>query len=614
MISSRRLRWLSPRATVTLAVVLAVAVLTFWSAAAARTRGSATGDGGVKLWQVQGILHSGQLDAPIEYAGAIYDPDHKYSPFVSPWFFWQDGKPYSEYTSPFIWASVPLYALFNHAGLLIIPWLSGVLLVVLSAWLAWRVRCDRWAALAPLIVGFSSPVLVYSLEFWEHTPGAMLAGLALAAMVKALDSRRAPIWLSVAGAAIGLGLTMRAELYVFPIAIVVGWAAIRRGATEVVTIGAYSLRAVIKRVVVPLIWVAVGGLLVAGPWWLFQLIRWGSPFGPRLEQNVPLLGGGEMLARLGDTTGHNYVMLWPHDGSAVDMITGLLIVAIVLAVSVRVVGKIRKSGARIQTIGFWLLAATLVAINALTTWRVSQEQRPNDLLTTFPLVLLLLLPIILKSNIQHQEHLHRAVAAVQVSEILRFLFVTSFTFALLVLLVSPFEGGIQWGPRFLLPLVVPLSVVIVTRLARLMEAGSRRARIAIGGVAAIGLLTGAYSTWFGVQFMRQGQIASEFMSAVIGQSSERVVVADTWFLTQNAPYTMGDKIWLMAESDKQMFNLLQMLRKTTSEPAMIYVSALTWAHIDPRPMMGPRIQETGERTYINSPTQYIELSHYLLLK
>jgi len=602
MTSSQRLRWPAPRATVVLAVVVAVTVLTFWAAAAARTRGSATGDGGVKLWQVQGILHSGQLDAPIDYAGAKYDPDHKYSPFVSPWFFWQDGKPYSEYTSPFIWASVPLYALFNHAGLLIIPWLSGVLLVILSAWLAWRVRPDRWAALAPLVVGLSSPVLVYSLEFWEHTPGAMLAGLAIAAMVKALDSRRAPIWLIVAGAAIGLGLTMRAELYVFPIAIIVGWVVIRRAARDGVTIGAYSLRAMTKRVGVPLIWVAVGGLLIAGPWWLFQLIRWGSPFGPRLQQNVPLLGGGEMLARLGDTTGHNYVMLWPHDGSAVDVIAGLLIVAVGLAVSVRVVGKIQKSGVKIQSAGFWLLAATLVVIEVLTTWRVSQGQRPNDLLTTFPLVLLLLLPIN-QSKIQNPK-----------SEILRFLFVTSFTFALLVLLVSPFEGGIQWGPRFLLPLVAPLSVVIVIRVARLLENSSQRGRIAIGGVAAIGLLAGAYSTWFGVQFMRQGQIASEFMSAVIGQSSERVVVADTWFLTQNAPYTMGDKIWLLAESDKQMFNLLQMLRKTTSEPAMIYVSALTWAHIDPAPMMGPRIQETGERTYINSPTQYIELSRYLLLK
>jgi hypothetical protein len=95
---------------------------------------------------------------------------------------------------------------------------------------------------------------------------------------------------------------------------------------------------------------------------------------------------------------------------------------------------------------------------------------------------------------------------------------------------------------------------------------------------------------------------------------ERVVVADSWFIPQNAPYAFADKIWLLAEDDKAMFNLIQLLRKTTNEPAMVYVSALSWAHIDPTTRLGPRIKETGERVYVDSPAQYIEVSHYLLLK
>ena len=101
------------------------------------------------------------LHAPLDYAGAVYDPEHQYAPFVEPWAFWQDGHFYSEYTSPFIWASVPLYAAFDHAGLLILPWLSGTALILMTAWLAWRVRPARSACLAPLIAGFSSPILVY---------------------------------------------------------------------------------------------------------------------------------------------------------------------------------------------------------------------------------------------------------------------------------------------------------------------------------------------------------------------------------------------------------------------------------------------------------------------
>ena len=98
-------------------------IQTIWFARSAAIQGFATGDASVKLWQVQGILRTGDLHAPLDYAGAVYDPEHQYAPFVEPWAFWQDGHFYSEYTSPFIWASVPPYAAFGHAGLLLLPWL-----------------------------------------------------------------------------------------------------------------------------------------------------------------------------------------------------------------------------------------------------------------------------------------------------------------------------------------------------------------------------------------------------------------------------------------------------------------------------------------------------------
>jgi len=360
--SPRRLVWL-----VTLVMLLLQTVLFMRSAA---IRGFATGDGSVKLWQVQGILRTGDLNAPLEYPGAIYDPDHQYAPFVEPWAFWKDGKFYTEYTSPFIWASVPLYALFGHAGLMILPWLGGLLLISMSAWLAWRVRPDRSAALAPLIVGLS-PVLVYSLEFWEHTPGAALAVFALVGVVQALDSRHRAWWLMASGAAIGLGLTMRAELYVYPIAIVSGLFFIRSA--------------------LPLIrsslWLAIGGLIVAGPWWLYQFITWGSPFGPRLQQNVPVLGGVEMLTRLGDTTGRNWAMVWPAEGGLI--LAGLTLSILIIAL---LTWALRRKRSWIADVGFWMGAMILVVMSALLVRQLAQGQRPDDLLTTFPLVLLLLLP------------------------------------------------------------------------------------------------------------------------------------------------------------------------------------------------------------------------------
>ncbi len=243
--------------------------------------------------------------------------------------------------------------------------------------------------------------------------------------------------------------------------------------------------------------------------------------------------------------------------------------------------------------------ALLIGVAALTTWRLTQEQRPSDLLSTFPLILLLLVPLGSRTTYH--------VTA-------RLLFITSLIYIVLVLIISPFEGGIQWGPRFLLPAIAPLTIVVVTRLARAWGTLGRGDQIGLALLSAVLFIAGAYSTWRGVDFMHRNQVASEFMSEVIRQSPERVIVADNWFIPQSAPYAFADKIWLLAEDDKPMFDLIQLLRKTTSEPGMVYVSALTWAHIDPAPLLGPRILEQGERVYVDAPTQYFEISRYLLLK
>ncbi len=581
--------WTTPRGWLWLAVTVVIVFQTAFWIPAARTRGFATGDGGVKLWQVQGIVRTGDLSAPLDYPGEIYDPEHQYAPFVEPWAFWYHGEAYTEYTSPFIWASVPLYLLLDHAGLLILPWLGGALLVIMSAWLAWRVRPDRSAVLAPLIVGFGSPLLVYSLEFWEHTPGTALAVFALVGVVKAIDSRRRAAWLIAAGAALGLSLTMRAELYVYPIAIIIGLVFIR------------SALPLFRSIV----WLAVGGLITAGPWWLYQFLTWGSPFGPRLQQNVPVLGGTEMLARLGDSTGRNWSMLWPAEGEG---LTVLAVSVLVVAIVALLVWALQHKIPWIAQVGFWIRAVLLVAVSVMILWRLSQGLRPDDLLTAFPIILLLLL---LVPHTGPQPSADRQTAA-----IIRFLIVVSAVFVLLVLLVSPFHGGIQWGPRFLLPIVPPLTVVIVDRLAQLWSRASRSMRVGLMTASIALLAAGTYSTWQGMQFMRQAQISSEFMAEVIRQSPERVVVTDAWFLPQMAPYTLNEKIWLMSEDNKRMFDLLQHLRKQTDEPGFIYASALTWAHIDPQPMMGPRIAPVDgfEKVYVNAPTQYIEISRYLLLK
>lgn len=564
---------------------------------AARTRGFASSDAGVKLWQTQSVARTGRLDAPIDYPGALYDPEHLYSPFMSPWFFWQDGQPYSEYVSPFIWFSAPLYAAFDHKGLLLLPGLSGALLVALSAWLMWRIRQDYWAVLAPMMAGLTSPLLIYSIEFWEHTPGTALAALAAAGIVKAIDSRRRAPWLIGAGAAIGLGLTMRAELYVYPISIVLGLVLLR------------SLLPFPRSI----FFLMLGGLLTAGPWWVYQAVRWGNPLGPRVTQNVPLLGGTEMLQRLGDTTGRNWTMVWPAGGSGIEWLSVFGVTLVILAVT-----ALAFKRARLGRALFWLSALTIVALAVILTWRLVHwqdeiELRPNDLLTTFPVALLmfLLLP--------HSFSLRRATPASANRLVFDFLLVVAVTFLGLVLLASPFQGGVQWGPRLLLPIIVPLSVVLTETVAQLwmqLEYAQFKRLQRLGLAAVVGVLLGlgSFSTYLGAQFIRHGQNGNVALQQAIDALPERVVVADAWFIPQGAPYTFENKVWLVAEDEDKMFQLIQNLRKQTDEPGMIYLSSLTWAHIDPQIIMGPRIAANGEPRGFDWPGMYLQLTRYFLYK
>ncbi len=589
--------FLTPRRALILAVLGVLLLQAMFWIPAARTPGFASSDAGVKVWQTQSVLRTGRLDAPIDYAGAVYDAAHLYSPFVPPWFFWQDGQPYSEYVSPFIWLSAPLYAALGHKGLLLLPGLSGALLIILAAWLMWRVRRDYWAVLAPLIVGLSSPLLIYSIEFWEHTPGAALAAVALVGIVKALDSRRRGLWLIASGAAVGFSLTMRAELYLYPLAIVLGLVLLRKQLP--------ILRSIV--------FLAMGGLLTAGPWWVYQAVRWGNPLGPRVAQNVPGLGGADMLRRLGDTTGRNWTMVWPGGGSGVEWLNvlgaaviGLIVLALVL----------RRT--RLGRVCFWLATLAIAALAAILTWRLIHWQseialRPDDLLTTFPAALLVLL--LLSSYFARRP----AEAPATSRAVVNFLFVVAAAFLVLVVLVSPFQGGVQWGPRFLLPIIVPLSVVLVEAVAQtwmqfdlLPFKHARRLGLVVVLVVVLGV--GSYSTYLGAQFIRAGQNGNAEFQQMIEAAPERVVVTDAWFIPQGAAYAFGNKIWLMAEDEKKMFQLLQDLRKQTNEPGMIYLSSLTWAHIDPQILMGPRIAPNGDSHDFDWPGMYLRLARYFLYK
>ena len=126
-----------------------------------------------------------------------------------------------------IYAGYPLYLLGGLRAILLLPMLGGVLTALGARALARRLggRGD----LAFWAVGLLTPVVIYSLDFWEHTLGlaAMLGGIVV--LLDVVDGRVGWRGALVGGALFGIAATMRTEALVYAAAtvLVLAWAARR---------------------------------------------------------------------------------------------------------------------------------------------------------------------------------------------------------------------------------------------------------------------------------------------------------------------------------------------------------------------------------------------------
>ena len=156
----------------------------------------------------------------IPYPGQRLDPDYKFYPtgyFPQPMdnghvrFFWSLWFPAM---------SIIPFKLLGSPGLYLIPIISGLLIVVLSGWLAHRL-IPAATPLTMVAVGLASPVFFYSLLFWEHTL-AVLVGLAAlwqAMQVGQAKGRRKWLTLGLIGVLLVSAVALRLEMLIYVLAL-----------------------------------------------------------------------------------------------------------------------------------------------------------------------------------------------------------------------------------------------------------------------------------------------------------------------------------------------------------------------------------------------------------
>lgn len=170
-----------------------------------------TVDEGGKFIYMQQFLRTNDPTAPLDYPGRALDPEGTFYP--SSYVVHRDGQVFMWWSIGFPLLSAPWYRFLGWLGLYLLPAAAGVL----TCWLAARVvrlllpARPKLALLAFWMVGLCTPIAFYSTMFWEHTLTACGVMAALLGLLAGLRSGKR-IWFILAGVSAGLAVFFRMEV------------------------------------------------------------------------------------------------------------------------------------------------------------------------------------------------------------------------------------------------------------------------------------------------------------------------------------------------------------------------------------------------------------------
>ncbi|MDW8153544.1 MAG: hypothetical protein RMM09_04840 [Armatimonadota bacterium] len=371
-------------------------------------------DQAVRFVQVEALARSGQLHVP--YPAGGLDPEGRFFPAGSWFHFERGGKHYLSYLPYFPALTAPLYAALGWPGLLLLPGISGLASVALTFRFL-EERAPGVAVLGALGLGIASPLLLYAASFWDHACTTALAAAALFLAVWGVERSSARA-VGGAGFVLGLGFWLRNEMYVLAVAALAGW----------LLFGAPRLRGA----------VALGaGVASSGlPLWTLNAWLFGHPLGYKgaslaasRTESLATAGWDWLVQRLVVAyyqlvNTDFYGLTWHHLWTSLGVTGAFLGTALLLRW-----GTKRRSE-RLLLLGGLLAAATVLFV-------VSGRTALSGLLPVFPALSLALLP----GRGKRWEG---------------FLWVTCLVFTAGVVATGT-RGGVQWGPRYLLPLLPALT-------------------------------------------------------------------------------------------------------------------------------------------------------------
>jgi hypothetical protein len=486
-------------------------------------------DSAVRFVQVESLARSHGREIAIPYPAASLDPEGHYVP-LGRWFHVaRDGRQYVSYLPYFSLASVLPYRLLGFPGLAVIPAAAGLAVV----WVTYRLlrrRAPGLAGAAALTGGLGTPLLVYSGVFWDHSVVAALSAGALAALYAQVDrGRPLSAWcVAGAGALLGAGLWVRSEMYVLAAAVVCAWA--------YASVGRDRVRGVL------LLLSGLAGPAVAV--WVANLRLLGSPLGSKGHELVTTRVAGAVQAASSRTSsswileklGNAYYQLASPDFYAFNerAVAAGLSVALALALAALLVrAGVAARSRRMLAAGAVVALGTAVVV-------LSGRTVISGLLPAVPVLILGLLP----GGPSRGE---------------RFLWAACGVFAGAVI-VTGTHGGLQWGPRYLLPIVPPLVWLAAFGVARArsiapeMWPALKRAAGALAVLSVVTQASGAEQVWRATEMNAR-------LNQWVRQLPADVVVTPLEWVTTGAGQLYFEKSLMLVGSPEEFKRLVAELAR-----------------------------------------------------
>lgn len=479
-----RLRLAIRRPAVAVLVLLAIYV---GLSLIADPRGFLSPDSASKVATLRAMDERGDLVPDLGYWAEAADPEGTMHPIVGA--RRQDVGWVSLTTLPMTYLAVPLFRLGGERTILVLPMLGSILAALAARALARRLGGDGW--LAFWVVGLASPMVVYALDFWEHSLGVALMAWAVVLLFDVWDAGGGVLQSLGAGALFGAATTLRQEGLVYgatAVAVVVVALAVRGRMARAVAAGA----------------AAAGSLL--GIVAVNELVeRWVLGSGVRLTRAGDIAGSaGESTA---DRLRDGLTMTFGASGSGRGVLVGMLAATLFLLAArylarpeadARRLGILALLGATVAVpltvlphftyISGLVAAAPLVALGAVSAW--SDDRR-------------------------------RLVATIAILPIP------------VVWAVGP-SPGLQWGGRFLLTSGLLLTVLACVALDRFRLPDRALLLVPMIAVALCGL----------AMVVSRTNEASEAFASLTRRPEEIVVSTQGQLLREAGGYYEPENRWL----------------------------------------------------------------------